>query len=131
MNTPGPNGPDRADGSALFDVSVRTVHAQSLAALSPRVQAQLARRRREALAPRTTAGLRRPWAWASAAATAGVLAIALQVRPPLQAPDNAEPVTVALAPAPNGAPDPAGVLAEDPDLYLWLASSESQALALE
>lgn len=115
-----------------LDAVARRVHAQALQALSPQVQAQLARHRREARSPGPARPSRAPWAWASAAATACVLVVALQLRPPVDRP--VEPVTDRAAPLASAAqlpPDPVGVLADDPDFYLWLASSESQAYALE
>lgn len=109
-----------------FDERARRAHAQALDALSPRVQAQLAQRRRAALSPARPATAR--WGWIGAAATVGALVVALQLRPP-SAPPEAPPHAVVAAPALPA--DPGGVLVEDPDFYLWLASRESQALAME
>ena len=126
---PGPHGPDpiAAARDAAFDAAVRSAHAASLDHLSPRVHAQLAQRRRAALAGKARHAS--PWwraAWPIAAAAAiGALAIGLQVRAPVPAPS---PV-VATAPT-----DPAttyDTLDESPDLYVWLASDDAAALAME
>lgn len=112
-----------------FDDHARRAHAQALDALSPHVQAQLAQRRRAALAARPAARVSHArWRWIGAAATACVLVVALRLGPPSQAPDPAPAVLAAAQDAPA---DPGGVLAEDPDFYLWLASGESQAYAVE
>ncbi|WP_133479001.1 hypothetical protein [Cognatilysobacter segetis] len=112
-----------------FDARLRGVHAQSLDQLSPRVQAQLAQRRRAALqgaAPRRSHGLL-PWA---GMATAGLaLALVVQLRPPASAPSVQTHVATSARPAAAVdtrmaartdvdaiAPD----LSEDPEFYLWL-----------
>lgn len=112
-----------------FDDRARAVHAQALHALSPRVQAQLAQRRHAALASGTSARASHArWGWIGAAATACVLVVALQVGPSLRAPTEAPRTIAAVQEAPA---DPGSLLAEDPDFYLWLASGESQAYAME
>lgn len=112
-----------------LDRRARHLHAASLGALSPRVQAQLVQRRRAATATPSTrgAGVAR-WGWAGAAATACVLVVALQVRPPTRVPLDAPRAIAAVEPV---AADPGVVLAEDPEFYLWLASTESRAYAVE
>ena len=131
------------DPNDAFDARVRAVHAQSLEQLSPRVQAQLAQRRRAAMqgaARRPSRGLL-PWA---GVATAGLaLAMVVQLRPPGSpvstrvatsrpaATTPAVPAAVAtqaprlaaLDPASAGAADVDTIgtdLSEDPDFYLWL-----------
>lgn len=112
-----------------FDRHARRAHAASLDALSPRVQAQLAQRRRAALAATPASGRGLPrWGWAGALAAVGALAIGLQLRAPDPAPAGPAIATASTEALPA---DPGGVLAEDPDFYLWLASRESQALAME
>lgn len=117
-----------ADDSS-FDDQARRLHGAALDALSPRVQARLARP-----AGATTTPARRPgpsWAWGTAFASLAVLAVALQLRPP------AAPVAgdAGAGPAPAHAPalaalaevpvDPVAVLAEDPDFYTWLGSADA------
>lgn len=129
-----------------FDARVRALHAQSLERLSPRVQAQLAQRRRAALqgtARRPARGLL-PWA---GIATAGLaLAFVVQLRPPGapsvartgDVPSRPAAASSRATPAPGttqaprlalrdrAAPGSADVdamgtdLSEDPDFYLWL-----------
>lgn len=113
-----------------FDHAARDVHGTSLHALSPRVQAQLAQRRRAALAGRARPHASRArWGWLGGAmATACVLVVALQLQPAIDTASDAPRVVAAVQ---DTAPDPGGMLAEDPDFYLWLASSEAQAYAVE
>jgi len=126
-----------------FDARVRALHAQSLDRLSPRVQAQLAHRRRGALAGdlHRHRGLL-PWAGAATAAIA--LAFALQLSPPSStrtthsskapvaavttsaAADSTATVDTDVADA--GAPDADAMLSEDPEFYLWLASNDAQPI---
>lgn len=110
-----------ADDSS-FDRRLRGLHAASLEALSPRVQAGLARRGRpEAVHARRPP----PWAWGTALASVAVLAIALQLRqPPASVPPAPAPALAAMAVAEPPA-DPGAMLAEDPDFYTWLGSAES------
>nr|AGW45534.1 hypothetical protein [uncultured bacterium Lac36W] len=120
-----------------FDASLRQHHAQAVANLSARTQAQLQTRRRAAAAPIRHAPLR-GYAWPLAAACAvGVLAMGSQWR---QA-DFPLPAATPVAVAPGSA-DAAGesaadefdaytMLDEAPDLYLWLASNDAATLAME
>lgn len=116
-------------GDAL-DRRARAVHAGALEALSPCVQAQLAQRRRALLASdASTRVVPLRWGWIGATAAAVcVLTVALQLRP-ADEPAVEAPRAIALAQA--DATDPGGVLAEDPDFYLWLASNEAPAYAVE
>jgi hypothetical protein len=101
---------------------MRAAHAESLARLSPRVQAQLAQRRQAALAaPRTS---RPALGWALA--TLAVCAVAIGVfRPAERAPTPATLAgTTTVAPAPD-------TLEDNPDFYLWLASRDADSLASE
>ena len=120
--------------NARFDTHARTAHAGSLEALSPRVRAQLQQRRRAAFtadAARTTSAppamhRRHGWAWLGAPA----LALALAFAAPWRTAHDPAPVlpAVASAVAANAAPT---TLEQDPDFYLWLASSDAVALASE
>jgi hypothetical protein len=119
---------------ARFDTHARAAHAGSLEALSPRVRAQLQQRRRAAVAAGApgTAGAtpamhrRHGWAWLGAPA----LALALAFAAPWRTAHDPAPVlpAVASAVAANAAP---ATLEQDPDFYLWLASSDAVALASE
>lgn len=82
-----------------LDAAARRAHAASLGHLSPRVQAQLAQRRRAALAggARAHTGVRGLHWLAGSVAAAGALALGLQL---MRAPDAPQaPVTVASLPA--------------------------------
>lgn len=128
-----------------FDARARAVHAASLEQLSPRVQAQLAQRRRAALqgAPQRVGRGLLPWA---GVATAGLaLALVVQLAPPStvpRAPSGAgtssraaverlpatAPRVAALDPsdAPRAAADAEAIapdLSEDPEFYLWLGDA--------
>jgi len=118
-----PNGDDR------FDARLRTHYAQAADALSPRIRAQLQLRRQEALRSRAPARSRL-FAWSAAAACAvGVLAVGLQWRQADTAIAPAAPTQTVAASADYE--DNAAALDESPEFYLWLASSDAQALAME
>ena len=107
-----------------FDARMRAAHAESLARLSPRVQAQLAQRRHAALATPRTSHARPALGWALA--TLAVCAVAIGVfRPGERAPTPARLAgTTAVAAAPD-------TLEDNPDFYLWLASRDADSLASE
>lgn len=132
MNKHSNNGQD-----AGFDDNLRHHHAQSVANLSARTQAQLQLRRRAASRPIRPVPLR-GYAWALAAACAvGVLAVGLQWRRP----DLPVAATTPVAIGPGGPTagtesvnddvDAYAMFDEAPDLYLWLASDDAAALAME
>jgi hypothetical protein len=120
---------DERFDDAGFDARVRDAHAGALDALTPRVRAQLHQRRRAALSA-TGAPValhhRHGWAWLGAPA----LALALAFAAPWRTAHDPAPVlpAVASAVAANAAP---ATLEQDPDFYLWLASSDAVALASE
>ena len=121
-----------------FDATLRNHHAQALANLSTRTQSQLQLRRRAAATPDRHASMR-AFAWPLAAAcAAGVLVVGLQWRQP----DTPVPAAASSVAASSGTVDAAAKPADDefdaytaldeaPDLYLWLASSDAAALAME
>lgn len=118
-----------------FDARLRGHHAQALANTSARTQAQLGRR------PATVATRSRSmhaFAWPLAAACAvGILVVGLQWRQTDTAATSvssvaASPDTVGADSLPGeGEFDAYAALDEAPDLYLWLASSDAAALAME
>ena len=118
---------EHARDDARFDAQARAAHARALEALSPRVRAQLQQRRRAALAGRAPSlGHRRHgWAWLGAPALALALAFAAPWRTAHE-PAVAQPALAGAAG--NAAP---ATLEQDPDFYLWLASSDAIALASE
>src|SRR5688500_13441403 len=119
-----------------FDTSLRDHHAQAVANMSARTQAQLQLPRRAAGTPTRHTSMR-VFAWPLAAACAvGVFAIGLQWRQP----DTSPPASsVAASPGTTSADDEStadefdtyAALDEAPDLYLWLASNEAATLAME
>jgi hypothetical protein len=114
-----------------FDRMARAAHAQSLEALSPRVRAQLQQRRRAAFAAGGAGSSpalhrRHGWAWLGAPA----LALALAFAAPWQVARDPAPASTLAAGAAAGNAAPA-TLEQDPDFYLWLASSDAVALASE
>lgn len=107
-----------------FDRRARALHGQALAALSPRASAQLHQRRHAVLAAETRPTHR--WSWATASALALVLAFGAPWR------SMHEPAGSAMvAQAPVASPAGLATLDQDPDFYLWLASSDAVALASE
>lgn len=125
------------DRNASLDDRARRLHQASLAHLSPQTLMRLraARHAAQAAAP-PRAG---QWRWLTATAFTGVLAIGLglQFLPVRAPPAVGEPAVPTPAPALSamdasldavGGP---GLLDEDPDLYLWLATAEAQPLAME
>lgn len=112
-------------GAALdvhFDAIARTRHAHSLERLSARTQARLAQAR---------GGIARPvlrqrpaWALPTVFAAIAVLAIAVQLRPQPATAPAVPSADTAVATAVTTSTDPAAVLDENPDLYLWLASTD-------
>ncbi|MGX5730697.1 hypothetical protein ACWKWK_09195 [Pseudoxanthomonas beigongshangi] len=110
-----------------FDARARQAHAAALAQVSPQVLARLRMARRQA-AP---ASPRRAWPWLAATAFSGMLAvlIGLQWLPSTRAP-VADPPAMAAGTAETTLPANT-LLDENPDLYLWLASSDAPPLAME
>lgn len=122
---------DASFDGAIFDGMARAAHARSLEALSPRVRAQLHQRRRAALAggdasPSPAFHRRHGWAWLGAPA----LALALAFGAPWRTAHEPAPASPAVASVAAGNAAPA-TLEQDPDFYLWLASSDAVALASE
>jgi hypothetical protein len=111
-----------------LDLHSRQLHAHAMANLSPRTLARLRGARRaagDAGAPRRSTFLTR---WLAGGAVAAAVALAVLVVP-------GDP---AVAPAPVGVGDvvaatgePVVPLQEDPGFYLWLASADATALAME
>jgi hypothetical protein len=118
-----PSAPEtEGDADARFDTLARACHDASLRRLSPRAQARLAQAPRPA--QRRDLRHRPAWALPTVFAAVAVLAIALQLRPePAGAPAPQAPA-VATTSSDGAAADPAAALDENPDFYLWLASTD-------
>ncbi|MDR6675541.1 hypothetical protein J2Y70_004177 [Xanthomonas translucens] len=124
--------------SAAFDAQMRRAHQASLQALPAQTLAQLRAARHDAA--RRHAATPRRWGWLLAAAPAvlgAAFGMHLLLRPTL--PPSLPVASVASAPAaaalPAGATAQgdgddavAGLLEENPDLYLWLGSDTSLAM---
>lgn len=119
------------DHDTRFDDAMRGLHRQALGAVTPATRQRL-RAGRTGTARRRHGGA---WALGASVAAVAALAIGLQLRSPQPyAPGAASTVAAATsAPASAGAVDATAVatLDENPDLYLWLASSDADLVALE
>lgn len=120
MNT-GHDHDDRKDMQDDFDAKLRQVHAQAVDHVSPRTSVQL---RPRPAPPRTSPAKPRLPAWPLAATCAIALAAGgLFLRqPPQDAP--LEP-SIAAVPDNNEPGDVYAALDESPELYLWLASNDT------
>ncbi|HEY9541896.1 MAG TPA: hypothetical protein VIR05_09710 [Luteimonas sp.] len=113
---------------ARFDAAMRQLHESAVDRVSGRTRLQLQQ------APRTApaASLARPHrlAWPLAASFAAVLALMIGMQ--LWNEPAPTPVAPATVVADTGTDaDIDAVLDENPDLYLWLASNDAYALAME
>jgi anti-sigma-K factor RskA len=111
-----------------FDRDMRQLHGSAVVNISPQTLARLrgARHGAQAAPPRGNA-----WRWAAASALPAVLAVAIGMR--FLAPPAPTPVAqpMATTTSNSGYVDSVATLDENPDLYLWLASSEAEPLAME
>jgi hypothetical protein len=110
---------------ARFDAAMRQLHESAVDRVSGRTRLQLQQAPRTA--PATSSARPHRVAWPLAASFAAVLALMVGMQlwnEPAPAP--AAPATVADTDA-----DIDAVLDENPDLYLWLASNDAYALAME
>lgn len=114
-----------------FDSNARAMHGAALRQLSPATLARL----RSARAQAQTATTPHRWAWLAATALSGVLAVGLGMQflpgsspAPGSSTQLAQQATTTHTTDANGS---VTLLDENPDLYLWLASSEAQPLAME
>lgn len=117
-------------GAPGFDERLRQLHAQAIERVSPRTRAQLQ--------PQRVASRPSPWipmrAWPLAATCAiALIAGGLSLRHPTRplATDDFSPGSVASPVSDNEAGDVYATLDESPDLYLWLASSDTANLVTE
>ena len=116
-----------------FDRDMRQLHATAVTRVSPETLARLRAARHAAqTAPRRGHG----WRWIAATAFSSVLAVTLGVQflpRSGTAPAVAPATTPMIAAVDNqdGTLDSLATLEESPDLYMWLASSEAEPLAME
>lgn len=120
-----------------FDRKARQLHASALAHVSAATQAQLHQRRRSTLAGNRKAAAHRmvrPLVWTGALA---LLAVAIVLPLAMQLPDAPDeaPSTIVATSSPTATiadeDSTIATLEEDPQLYVWLASSDAIALASE
>jgi len=125
------------DNQQIFDAALRQLHADAIANVSARTQAQVHQRRRAALSGQSAGAARtgaartpaRRFGWPVAASFAAVLALAVGVQ---MRHDGATSSSVpALAVVDDGDIEGIATLDENPDFYLWLASNDAVALASE
>jgi hypothetical protein len=110
---------------ARFDAAMRQLHATATERVSGRTRLQLQQRPRTA--PARSAAQRFGWPLGASFAAALALVVGLQLRHG-PAPSPTTPAAVAVADSDD---DIDAVLDENPDLYLWLASNDAYALAME
>lgn len=122
-----------------FDRWARQLHTDAVARTSPQALARIRAARHAAIASAPAAAVRRGfgWPWMAATGCAALLAVALGLRFHV-APEPAPAPQAAVTPAPALLASPfyddadlVATLGEDPDLYLWLASTEAQPVAME
>ena len=112
-----------------FDRDMRQLHATAVARISPQTLARLriARHGAQAAPQRGHA-----WRWITASAFSAVLAVAIGVQfLPRSTPLSTVQPMIAATGTSNDYSDAVATLEENPDLYLWLASSEAEPLAME
>ena len=112
-----------------FDRDMRQLHAAAVAQVSPQA---LARLRAARHAAQTAPKRGHAWRWVTATAFSAVLAVALgmQFLPHSGSVPATQPM-VATVDNDDGYDDSLAALDESPDLYMWLASSEAEPLAME
>ena len=117
------------ENNQSFDHDMRRLHASAVSSISPQT---LARLRATRHAAQTAPPRGHAWRWLAATAFSAMLAVALGVQfLPGAGPLPAAPPVAAAAASAQGYSDTVATLDENPDLYLWLASSEADPLAME
>lgn len=111
-----------------FDRDMRQLHATAVTHISPQTLARLRAARHGAQTAPPQRG--HAWRWMAASAFSAVLAVAIGVQfLPRSAPlSTAQPMITGTS---DDYSDGVATLDENPDLYLWLASSEAEPLAME
>jgi len=120
-----------SQGQRTFDEALRQRHGDAVSHISARTQAQLQQRRRAALsasAPGMPRTAMRRFAWPVATSFAAILAltVGMQLRQ-----DSVAPTPAATVADDDDLGASFAALDENPDLYLWLASSDAVAFASE
>ena len=118
-----------SDETNRFDEAVRGHHRASLAALSPKVRAQLAQRRHASISGTSPQRSHRLGFAAAGFAALCALAIGVQFRAPPTPSSAADTMLASTTSAPSRADSI--ILDQDPDFYAWLASSDAMQVAME
>ncbi|WP_372018872.1 hypothetical protein [Pseudoxanthomonas sp. 10H] len=118
------------DHHESLDRHARQLHASALANVSAPTLARLRAARRDAATSRPWPGLA-PWLAGGAMAAAVAVAVLVQPGAPTTSPaaGTTAPVVATAGPAP--ATEPVEPLQDDPGFYVWLASVDATALAME
>ncbi|HYM86667.1 MAG TPA: hypothetical protein VET30_07990 [Pseudoxanthomonas sp.] len=112
-----------------FDRDMQQLHATAVTHISPQTLARLRAARHGA---QTAPQRGHAWRWITASAFSAVLAVTVGVQfLPRSAPVSTAQPVVATTGMGNDYRDSVATLEENPDLYLWLASSEAEPLAME
>lgn len=121
---------DPTKRSEAFDRGMRQLHATAVTQLSPQTLARLRNARQQAQTSAPRRG--HAWRWAAATAFSAVLAvtIGLQLLPKPAPMSAAQPIAATVS-GDDAYTDSVSVLDENPELYMWLASSEAEPLAME
>lgn len=115
-----------------LDRALRARHAEALAHLSPRVQAQLVQRRHAALRGQRPAARHHRLRFAAAGfAALCALALGLRFQSPSSETPRPGPAVVAAVATPAAAAPTTTLLDEDPEFYAWLASADARQVAME
>lgn len=114
-----------------FDRDMYQLHAAAVTHISPQTLTRL-RAARHGLKIADAPQRGHAWRWIAVSAFSAVLAVAIGVRfLPRSAPVSTAQPAVAATATSNDYGDGVATLDENPDLYLWLASSEAEPLAME
>jgi predicted cobalt transporter CbtA len=124
---------DDAPGGGELDRIARTLHTEGVAHVTPRTLMQLRARQTRPATGRARGAGTRALGWGLAGACAAVFAVAIGLRMDLPSVAG-DPAPVAAAASQVDSDDVLeayAALDEDPDFYLWLASTDVQSLAME
>lgn len=113
---------------ARFDAAMRQLHASAVDRISGRTRLQLQLQQPQRAAATATPAPRR-FGWPLATAFTAVLAVMVSVQLWNEPSPEAAPTATVAGTGTDAEID--AVLDENPDLYLWLASNDAYALAME
>ncbi|AAM35809.1 membrane protein [Xanthomonas phaseoli pv. phaseoli] len=117
---------NRSHDTARLDAQLRRLHATALTSLPPQT---LARLRQARHAPASTRGRRGYWLLATACSGLLAIGIGLQLHPSQSVSSGAAPTSSVASASTSATTETDDLLAQNPDLYVWLGSDT--ALAME